>query len=524
MKPSSKPGFPRWIIGLYGFMTSRPITFAALAWLAISAGLGLKTALKYWPERKSSVDSRATALNFASISSSSAEFRTQSCFTSNCHGALISDSRPAEIRRDEYHVWMDDPHAKASRILLEKESEAIFQRLGISTPMPPRNDDSDDAKRHWKNCQACHDTNTHLTATKSVESVLASDHSNYFDEGVSCESCHGESKKWLRTHYGEGWGKKTSAEEKLELNLFSSSDLPNRIAQCATCHVGGGKGDVNHDLIAAGHPALKFEYTWYLSRLPWHWKSGRTVAAGNRSREWLIGQLVTAIAALKQLENRANACAKLDRLAQQSSWPELSEYNCFACHHDVSESSWRQQQRGFSGLDLKLKEKSHLAMPWGNWNLELIQILADQMKSPESIAFSTAFEKLDMMLQGMELPSAEATSAQSQIVSEKLQIWLKSCQSKDLDTDRLVREVVQNQQEKLVSSWDKTASVLLGISATHRNLTESTEQLKKAMNQLRLPADTDSPRDFRPEQVPDAAKGEDWSKLLKRLVEVPTTP
>ncbi len=524
MKPSSKPGIPQWLISTYGFIASRPLTFVTLGWIAISAGLGIKTASRYLPERRTSVDSRATVLNVASIPGSSAEFRTQSCFTTNCHGALSSESKPAEIRGDEYHVWLDDPHAKASRTLLGKESAAIFQRLGISTPMPPGQDASDEAKNHWKNCQACHDTNTHLAANNSDETNLGSDHSTYFSEGVSCESCHGDSKEWLHRHYGTGWGKKTSAEEKLRLNLFSSGDLPNRIAQCATCHVGGGFGDVNHDLIAAGHPALKFEYTWYLSRLPKHWKPDRTVVAGDRSREWLIGQLVTAIASLNQLETRAKACAKLDAKAQQSSWPELSEYNCFACHHDIQESSWRQQQRGFSGLDLTQKEKSRLAMPWGNWNLELIQILADQLKSPESNEFSAAFEKLDKMLQGTELPNAAATVAQSEIVREKLQRWLENCQSKDVDSNRLVHEVVLNQKDKLVSSWDKTASILLGITATHRNSKELPEQLKKAMNQLRLPTCTDSPKEYRPEQVTHDAKGQDWASLLKILVEVPKNP
>ena len=33
-------------------------------------------------------------------------------------------------------------------------------------------------------------------------------------------------------------------------------DLDRRAAACAECHVGGAHGDVNHDLIAAGHPRL----------------------------------------------------------------------------------------------------------------------------------------------------------------------------------------------------------------------------------------------------------------------------
>ena len=520
MKSSSMLGNSARPIGTNGLTASRSLVIVALGWLAISAGLGIKTAFNHRPEPRPSDDSRTMALNFAAVNEPSAVIRTQACSTSNCHGSLTSDPTEHSIRRDEYFVWIDDPHAKASQTLLGTKSQEIFERLGLGT-MPPGNNASEATKKHWKNCQGCHDTNQHLSESRPLE-----DRANFVSEGVSCESCHGDSREWLNLHIQDGWAKKTSTDEKHRLNLFAAGDVPARIKQCAACHVGGGAADVNHDLIAAGHPALKFEYTWYLSRLPKHWKPGRTEAAGNRSREWLIGQLVTAIAALEQLENRANAFVAIGDSTQMSSWPELSEYNCFACHHDLNEPSWRQK-RSFRGLDLTRKEKGRLAMPWGNWNLELTQILADQMNSPESKEFSSAFHQLDLMLQGTEIPSAAVTSKQSQIVRDKLQLWLNECQSEDVDTDRLVREVVLNQQEKLVSSWDKTAGILLGIATSDRNSKPFTEKLKKAMNQLRFPTEPtiiDSPRDFLSEQIPNAMTGEDWAKLLKSLVEFPANP
>ena len=521
MKSSSMPAISRWTNLTRGFITSRPLVIVALGWLAISAGLGIKTAFNHRPERRPNDDLQATVLTFAEVPGSSDVIRTQACSTSNCHGSLTSDATEQAIRRDEYHVWMDDPHAKASLTLLGTRSREMFERLGLEATLPPDNDASEAAKKQWNNCQECHDTNQHLS-----ESIPVADRVNYVSEGVSCESCHGDSREWLNLHVQDGWAKKTSIDEKHRLRLFATSDVPDRVKQCAKCHVGGGEADVNHDLIAAGHPALKFEYTWYLSRLPKHWKPGRTVAAIDRSREWLIGQLVTAIAALQQLENRANACTAMDAQTQKSSWPELSEYNCFACHHDLNEPSWRQK-RGFPGQDLTRAEKGRLAMPWGNWNLELIQILADQWNSPESKEFSTAFQQLDQMLQGTESPSATGTSTQSRVVRDKLQLWLTECQLEDRNTDRLVCEVVLNQHEKLVSSWDKTASILLGIATSDRNSKPFTEKLKAAMNQLRFPTDPkiiDSPRDFRSEQVPNGMTGEDWANLLKSLVESPSNP
>ena len=166
-------------------------------------------------------------------------------------------------------------------------------------------------------------------------------------------------------------------------------------------------------------------------------------------------------------------------------------------------------------------------MPWGNWNLELIQILADEVKSRESTEFSTAFQQLDQMLKCTEIPNALKTSVQSRIVRDKLQSWLNFCQSNDLETDRLLREIVLKQQEKLVSSWDKTASVLLGIATSHGDSKPFTEKLKAAMERLRFPTEPtiiDSPRDFRSELVPKVMTGEDWGNLLKSLVEFQANP
>ncbi len=521
MKPSSMSGNSWRPIGMNGLTTNRWLVIVAFGWLAIFAGLGIKTVYNNRPEPKRPDDSRATAFQFESDSGATTLTRTQSCSTSNCHGSLTCDPNVQAIRRDECYVWMDDPHAKASQTLLGKKSQEIFERLGLGTKLPPGKAASEAEKKHWKNCQGCHDTNQHLSGAAPL-----ADQANYFSEGVSCESCHGDSREWLNLHVQDGWDKKTSTEEKHRLHFFAAGDVSGRVKRCAACHVGGGEADVNHDLIAAGHPALKFEYTWYLSRLPKHWKPSRTATNSLRSREWFIGQLVTAIAALEQLEDRANSCTVIGDTTQQSSWPELSEYNCFACHHDLTEPSWRQM-RGFPGLDLTGKQTGRLAMPWGSWSLELIQILADEVNSSESNEFFTAFQQLDQMLKQTEIPSAAQTSVQSRIVRDKLQTWLNCFQSNDMDTDRLLREIVLKQQEKLVSSWDKTASVLLGIATSHRDSKPFTEKLKTAMDRLRFPtAPTiiDSPRDFRSELIPNAMTGEDWGNLLKSLVESQTSP
>jgi hypothetical protein len=86
--------------------------------------------------------------------------------------------------------------------------------------------------------------------------------------------------------------------------------------------------DVDHDLIAAGHPRLRFEFASFQLLLHKHWDAtpdGPEFEAG----AWPLGQLTAARAALILLADRA---ATQDR---QRPWPEFAEYDCAACHHDL---------------------------------------------------------------------------------------------------------------------------------------------------------------------------------------------
>src|SRR5207253_2017930 len=96
------------------------------------------------------------------------------------------------------------------------------------------------------------------------------------------------------------------------------------------CHVGGPSEDgrpprdVDHDLIAAGHPRLEFEFSGSLANLPAHWsEKGRNAAPDFPARAWAIGQVASAGAALELLGDRARAAEQ-----QSGRWPEFSEYDC----------------------------------------------------------------------------------------------------------------------------------------------------------------------------------------------------
>ena len=90
--------------------------------------------------------------------------------------------------------------------------------------------------------------------------------------------------------------------------------------------------DVDHAMIAAGHPRLMFEFSSYLANVPKHW-SEKTKNPGFEIRTWLVGQLVSAQQALQLRADRAGRTA----------WPEFAEFDCYACHHDLQQPSRRQE-------------------------------------------------------------------------------------------------------------------------------------------------------------------------------------
>lgn len=511
---AARSSTPRSGSGGPGPRLNRITRIVLLAWIIVPVAMGARMLI----ERQAVSPARSVATEPKSIAMERvgppSGIRTQSCSASACHGSLSPDPNPSEIRRDEYFVWLTDPHAQAYRALLGPKSQEMLQRLGVADsqrqPLPGR---ESEFQQQWTNCLACHETNTHL----SPSTAAMPDH-EFAGEGVSCESCHGDARDWLHLHYRRPVWAAIGEAEKSKLKNVPGSPVSDRIKQCATCHVGGAQGDVTHDLIAAGHPALKFEYVWYQSRLPRHWKSGRVpTERSDPTKRWIIGQVVAAIASLEQLERRA---------AQQgsdlASWPELAEHNCFACHHGLSAASWRQAV-GLSGLEAFAKNGEPLPVPWGNWNLDVIQILADQFGSQSAQAAAAAFGRLHQDFKDRKSPDRGWVLEQSASARNLLQAWLAELAvASERDVTRLLQQVVRNRTDQIISSWDKTATIVLGFAAGFRESDQIPDVIRTAMDLVRFPGDADSPRDFPFAGSPKSAqvKVDSLNDLLKQLADV----
>ena len=259
------------------------------------------------------------------------------CAAQGCHGAVTSHAQPLSIwgtdaaDRDRWRESATifnghDPHRLAFDTLKTDRSAAIQHLLQAKTPA------WEDAR-----CLACHANPTTASNPSASAKALHAD-------GVSCEACHGNSSEWIDAH--TKWDAGMIRYSVLdEVGMTRLDNVYERADTCVRCHVGAPaegnipRRDVNHDLIAAGHPRLNFDYATAMDRLPAHWveklrEGVITPLLGEKQLlapgHWRIGRQMANVAAYRLLADRA-ALAE----ANPQAWPEFAEHDCFACHRGL---------------------------------------------------------------------------------------------------------------------------------------------------------------------------------------------
>jgi hypothetical protein len=398
-----------------------------------------------------------------------------------CHNG----NGPKGSSGSEYGVWMQDKHAKSYQVLRTPRSEAIQLARSVTTPA------------HQDGlCLSCH-------VGPSWEEDRANAR-NLLSDGVSCESCHGPAEKWLTAHYRPPW-RTLSTAEKERLGMKNVATLTGRIQTCVGCHVGAGRSAVNHDLIAAGHPPLKFELAAYHAVMPHHWDDRKDTdrAQGGRrdfeAQAWSVGQVGSARAALELLAFRARE----DQSAGERPWPELAEYDCFACHHDLQAKSWRQTVK---------PGRRPGTLPWGTWYFAVTERATSSLPLPEG-------KELRAVLQELRASMAKG-SPKREMIREKAARGLDILQrqwsklerelSKPAPVPALFRNILEKDQAQAVSGWDGAAQTYLALAALHQAWIESEARrppaaVKQALQSLRrdlfFPGGFDSPRRFDPAAI-----------------------
>jgi len=240
-----------------------------------------------------------------------------SCSASACHGG-IQPRDTTKVLQNEYSTWIvQDRHSRAYTVLTQPLAKRMARILKIGDP--------ESAQR----CLVCH-----------ALSVTPAQSGRKFDisEGVSCESCHGPSSAWLGPHV------QASAKhaDMVRLGLVDNKNLVARSERCLTCHLGAPGMEVDHEMLAAGHPDLTFELDSFSSIEPPHW-----VEKASDSREPIDDKLLgVRIWSVGQAVQLRQSMLRLARRARGKVWPEYTEMDCFTCHHSLtkSEDSWRQQE------------------------------------------------------------------------------------------------------------------------------------------------------------------------------------
>ena len=230
-----------------------------------------------------------------------------SCVNSGCHGAT-QPLNASRVLQNEYYTWLNnDNHARAYNILFSDRSARIARNMRLK-------------KRAYeeKVCLDCHTTNV---PANLIEGAIDK------EDGVQCEVCHGPAGGWRAEHTMEGW----THAQSVARGMIDLADVPVRAHTCDRCHLGNHEKEVDHELIASGHPILAFELDNYTESMPPHWTPGRD---SHGARAWAVGQV------MKFRDSLTN----LARHARGDEWPEFSDMSCYNCHHSLKTSEWRQQR------------------------------------------------------------------------------------------------------------------------------------------------------------------------------------
>ena len=239
------------------------------------------------------------------------------CTNSLCHGA-IKTWKQSNVLQNEYITWSRlDRHARSYRTLFSESSKRIINKLDLPTNA-----------HETKLCLDCH-THNPAPVTRG-ERIQVSD-------GIQCEACHGAASNWVESDVQPG----VTHQQNVSTGLTDLSDPVVRSKLCLSCHMGNSDKYVNHRLMAAGHPRLSFELETFVKLEPPHYQIDadyvKRKQPWNTVKSWAIAQ---AVAVQTQMGVLADPVRGRDGL-----FPELTLFDCHACHHPMSDKRWQATTR-----------------------------------------------------------------------------------------------------------------------------------------------------------------------------------
>jgi hypothetical protein len=176
------------------------------------------------------------------------------CKSSSCHGG-------AGEKRSQYITWtQQDFHSRAYAVLVNARSARMAETLQLNSATSS------------SRCTVCHSPFQTLDASHLTDA-------NHMDQGVSCESCHNAASSWFRGHTRTDW----TYAMRVSAGMRDLRNFYVRANTCVACHQ-----NVDNDVLAAGHPVLRFELDGQSVTQPKHWQD----PPGSGAKAWLVGQAV----------------------------------------------------------------------------------------------------------------------------------------------------------------------------------------------------------------------------------------
>ena len=185
------------------------------------------------------------------------------CSSSICHGggpSPITTSTVVVGARNAFTIWKArDSHAKSWATLATERSARMAVAIGAGKP------------QETSRCTECHAPMQAVNASRVGPLSRVED-------GISCETCHGPAKFWVRSHTRRD----LTHAQNVTTGLRDLENLYVRANTCIACHQ-----VLPSDLQKAGHPPLYFELDAQSVAEPKHWKDK---GDWRGPQAWLVGQ------------------------------------------------------------------------------------------------------------------------------------------------------------------------------------------------------------------------------------------
>lgn len=285
-----------------------------------------------------------------------------------CHMGNPTSPVPSRFDRTDFCLLVESAYFDPDAVKGIKESPAVdihvlaFDRLEVGKPESLGNqiwdhvrdrlpDDHPDKKKPLSEAQQCLSCHSPSDPPKGQKRSLFN-----FNSGVLCETCHGNSERWFRDHTNAQWRLRARAEKE-QLGQTDVRDPVRRAKLCYSCHIGNIERGrvVTHDMYVGGHPPLPpIEIETFAERMPKHWRTIREKGDFLYRKEFLqenYGKTEEQIE-LEMPQTRAMLVGGLVSLSESlrlfsgtlAKGTDLAAYDCFACHHELTSKSWRQER------------------------------------------------------------------------------------------------------------------------------------------------------------------------------------